>query len=310
MSVSDKLNEITKAKRSQQRKAIIAETSRHDFTKANRLFFCGSWLYFREWLEHEEAKVINAQLCKLSFLCQVCAIRRQAKLYAASVPKVKLVHDQNPNLKMAMVTLTTKTGSDLGERMDHLRRSFSKMLAEVRRVKSLKSFNGKNLEMGKAVGMLRSFEIKRSKGDSTNWNCHLHAFAFLDDWINVSKLSDEWNHFTGDSIIVHVEEVKPKDDESEPIESALAEVIKYPLKFADLLPEDAWHAHDTLHGARMTDTTGLLRGIRTGSLEIDSGIEEMTGPYRDFVASWSTRSEKYRISQVDDQFGGNLKDNH
>ena len=299
MNISDKINEITKIKRSQQILDFIQHVAKEDFDKAIRLYCCGSWLALRHFHEQDEAKVVNAILCKLTFLCPVCAIRRQAKLFAAAVPKVQTINEENPELKMVMITLTTKTNSSLEKGMEHLRTSYRKMSEASRRVSSDSSKNQTALELNKVRGMIRSFEIKRSKGDETKWNCHLHAFAFIEKWIDVEKLSAEWSHYTGDSFIVDVRQVEKKNEDSDPILSGLSEVIKYPLKFAGLSPQDAWHAHSVLKGARMTDWTGLFRGMRTGVPETDLDIENPSGPYSDFIAQWSYEFEKFDLRETD-----------
>lgn len=322
MSATDKLNQIAKIKRSQATKARIAyghelasgdwETRRErdelisTAIKANKLEACASVLWLRQFLRTGESKVTNALLCKLPFLCEVCAVRRQAKLYCAAVPKVEFVMSENPHLVPVMITRTIKAGPDLKRQADHLRSSREKMRQSVNRAKSAKSNNRRTYEMGKLAGQIRSFEVKRTK-DGQGWHFHEHIFGLASDWIDQAQLSREWLDVTGDSFIVDVRRVHAKEgrEGSTPAASGLLEVIKYPVKFAGLMPEDAWHAHKVLGGSRMTECLGNLRGIKTGTLETDDPLEDETGPYIDFVAHWIASRQAFTLSTVE-EFGQRL----
>lgn len=301
MSASDTLNKISKVRRSQAHRERLSFLETVDQVAANKVAYCGSWVYFREWIESGESKVINALLCKKKFLCEVCAIRRQAKAFAHFLPRIEQLSGERPDLKPVMITFGVKTGPDLAERFGHFFAARRRMLEAVRRAKGKTSNNVRHLEWSKVEACIRSFEVKRAKGDSSHWNVHQHALCFINDWIDVPKLSEEWQYFTGDSFIVDVRQVKPKNEESGDLESALVETIKYPLKFGGLTPQDCWLAHNVFSGRRMTDAQGLLRGQVPEDLETDSGIEEMTGPYRDFIARWFTKQDRFHISPADGQ---------
>lgn len=324
MSVSDKLNQIAKIRRSQAAKDRVAfgyalaegaadlpREERDDLRKisikTNKLRFCGSWINLREFINTGEAKILNALLCKLPFLCEVCAVRRQAKQFAATKPKVEQVMAERPDLIPVMITRTIKSGPNLKRQADHFRTSRTKMLDAVRKAKSSKSNNKRQLEMGKVLGQVRSFEVKRAKGNADHWHFHEHIFGLLGDWIDQEKLSREWLEVTGDSFVVDVRKIYAKegDESADPVGSALAEVLKYPLKFEGLSPADAWHAHFVLGGSRMTDCLGLLRGIKPGELETDDPLADETGPYRDFIAHWVESREAFTLSTVE-EFGQGL----
>lgn len=324
MSVSDKLNQIAKIRRSQAAKDRVSfgyalaegaadlpkeerDNLRKIAIKANKLRFCGSWIHLREFINTGEAKILNALLCKLPFLCEVCAVRRQAKQFAASIVKVEHVTSQRPDLIPAMITRTIKSGPDLKRQADHFRTSRDKMRVAVNRSRSAKCRNKRQLEMGKVAGQIRSYEVKRAAGDKSHWHFHEHIFGLLSDYIDRDKLAEEWREVTGDSFIVDVRRIRAKegDESADPVGSALAEVLKYPLKFEGLSPADAWHAHFVLGGSRMTDCLGLLRGIKTGELETDDPLEDETGPYRDFIAHWVESRESFTLSTVE-EFGQGL----
>lgn len=295
MNATDKLNEITKAKRSQARKDRVEYIRYLDNRKSMKLRYCGDWVKLRDWYEIGETKVIGARLCSLKLLCEICAVRRQAGLAASARGKINTLVEACPDLQPVMITLTLKHGPDLRERYDSLALAWRRMRKDISLAKA--NPRRKMPELGKVLGMIRAIEIKRGKGDSSLWNVHSHAIGFIREWIDVERLSREWQRYTGDSMIVDVRRVHAKegDEDSDPIGAALCEVLKYPLKFAGLSPSDAWEAHTKLLGRRMTDSSGWLRGISAGDLTKDPGIEEMTGQFRDFVASWIDEAEAFHI---------------
>lgn len=294
MAVSDTLNKISKVRRSQAFKERLAYLYDVDTVTANKVAYCGSWIHFREWFEQGESKVLNANLCKKKFLCETCAIRRQGKAFAHFLPRVTKLREERPDLIPVLITFGVKTGPDLQERFDHKFKSRQNMLQAVRRAQSSKSNNVRHYEFSKVEAQIRSFEVKRGKTEG-HWNVHQHIIAFVNDYIDVPKLSAEWQKFTGDSFVVDVRKVHSKDGEKGDLESALSEVIKYPLKFEGLSPEDAWTASQVFKGRRMTDALGLLRGAPSEALETDDGIEEMTGPYRDFIAQWAWERQAFDV---------------
>jgi len=300
MNALDKLNEITKAKRSQARKDRIEFIRYVDPKRSAKLRYCGNWIQLREWIEHAETKVIGARLCSQKLLCEVCAVRRQAGMAANARPKIDTLLEACPDLQAFMITLTMKTNEDLLERYNRHAEAWRKMQKDI--VRARNDPRRKMPEMGKVLGLIRSIEIKRGKGDETHWNVHSHGLGFMRETIDEFKLSEEWFNYTGDSMIVDVRPVHAKagDEDADPIGSAICEVLKYPLKFAGLLPADAWEAHCKLAGRRMTDSSGWLRGISAGDIRKDPGAEEMTGAYRDFIASWVEDSESFNLQLVGD----------
>lgn len=299
MSASDTLNKIAKVRRSQAFKERLCFLYDVDTVTAAKVAHCGSWIHFREWIDLGESKVINANLCKKKFLCETCAIRRQGKAFAHFLPRVQKLREERPDLIPVHISFGIKTGPDLSERFNHLFKCRQRMLQLVRNQLSAKSNNVKHYEFSKVEAQIRSFEAKRAKGDGSHWNVHQHILAFVNDYIDVEKFSDEWHHLTGDSYIVDVRKIHSKDGEKGDLESALSEVIKYPLKFEGLSPADAWEASQVFRGRRMTDALGLLRGAPPEDLETDDGIDEMSGPYRDFIAQWAWEREAFNVRPAD-----------
>jgi len=301
-TVSDWINKTTGVKRSQAHRDRCNYAAKHDEPTANRVRWCGSFVRFREWLEGGEQRILSANLCKKAFLCPICAARRAGKQHQAYAPKIEKLLAEDGELKLVMVTLTIKAGPDLHRQFCHLQGSLRKAAASVRKGRSKSCHDLGPSEFMKFLGQLRSIEIKRSAGDPENWHVHVHILVLIREWIDVERLSVQWLGFTGDSYIVDVREVQAKegDPESDPLHAALCEVLKYPLKFVELSDGDAWHCHETLKGRRLTDATGILRGVQVGALDEDEIGPELVGPYRDYVAMWMAESQSYQIRQVEE----------
>lgn len=286
MEISKILNRITKSKRSQAK--LVNYVIAQDQILGNKLRYCGSWLLFREWTESNEARLLNANFCKKSMLCEACAVRRSGKMNAAYLPKIESVAADNPKLIPAMVTITVKNGRDLAERIHHLKDTWKKMGSAKRRGSSSSDRN-KNVEWNKVLGSLKAMEITINK--KGEWHPHYHIFVLLSDYIDQKKLSAEWQHWSGDSKIVGVTKCYGG------IRAGLVEVLKYACKFSSMTPAQTLHTHECCTGHRMMDPQGILRGVPEPDIDHDD-IEGMSGPYRDFIAQWLAGSERYRIDEV------------
>jgi hypothetical protein len=286
MEISKTLNKITKGKRRQAK--LIDYVISQDQILGNKVRFCGSWLLFREWIETNEARLLNANFCKKHLLCLTCAVRRVYKMTEAYMPKLESLVDEHPKLIPAMVTLTVKNGRDLGERIAHLKRTWSKMLGEKRKGASS---SGRHLpvEWNKVFGSLRAMEVTIAKNGE--WHPHFHVFVLLDDYIDQRKLSAEWQKWSGDSKIVGVTKCRNG------IMAGFVEVVKYASEFSKLSVSETLHVHQTCQGHRLIDPQGCLRGIPEPDIDYDS-IEGMTGPYRDYIAQWLAGDQRYSIHEV------------
>lgn len=249
---------------------------------------CGSWLHFREWLESGEARLRNANFCQKFLVCRSCAARRAGKMVAAYAAKVEAISSSQPQPHFpAMVTLTVKNGDDLGERLAHLKASWSRMIAAARKGKSTSSTNCR-IEWNKVLGSIRAIEITKRK---TGWHPHVHAFVLLSDYIDHSALKEEWSRFTGDSFVVGVTKCHNG------IVPGLIETLKYCSKLTELEPEDVLHVWRTAKGSRFTDPQGCLRGVPEPDIRQDDA-DGLTGAYRDFMALWCSSRSAYDLRPV------------
>ena len=218
-----------------------------DVKMSNKLANCANYLVFRHYFRIDEVRLHAAQFCKKHLLCPMCAIRRGAKMLNAYLQKYHLVIAERSILAPYLVTLTVKNGSDLVERMHHLRSSMRKMTQQRRDALKGQVF----VEFAKSAGGFHSVEVT-NRGNG--WHPHVHMIWLCSEKPNQSLLSKEWESITGDSYIV---DVRPLHD---PVEGFL-EVCKYALKFSDLSLADNYHAFEVMSKMRLIDSHGVLRGV-------------------------------------------------
>lgn len=222
-----------------------------DAKAARLLQACGSYLVFRQYYTVDRVRLHAASFCKKHLLCQLCAIRRGAKMVKRYHERVQAVRELKPDLRPYLVTVTVKDGSELLERFNHLTGAMRRYQEQRRNY--LKG-RGPHVEMAKACGVVGSYEFKRGSGSGL-WHPHCHMVWLCSTPPDAAKLSREWQHLTGDSFIV----------DSRPIEGdgveGFLEVFKYAVKFSDLPIEDNFEAAMTLQRRRLVFALGDLYGI-------------------------------------------------
>lgn len=288
MEASELLKRITKAKRSQT--GLVNYVREVDPAIGEKVRFCGSWLHFREWFEHGEggeSKLLNANFCKKHLLCQCCAVRRAGKMVENYESKLSPIIEKRKDLIPAMVTLTLKNGHDLGERLQHFKDSWKSMGAAVRKAKSNPIKNAP-LQWNRVDGGVSAIEVVYDNKKGTGWHVHMHVFCLLSSYIDKRRLSDEWQRFTGDSMITDVRKCKGG------IIAGLVEVLKYSTKFSSMTSEQTYEVYRTCNSSRLINPFGLLRGASAGDIDGDD-ITGMTGPFRDFFARWFEHRKTFSV---------------
>jgi hypothetical protein len=237
---------------------------------AARLYDCGGFLHFREWVEHGKTTLHRGYFCQVPLLCPVCAIRRGGKLLRRYVERAAFLlrtHDAY------MVTLTVRNGHDLWERWLHLRGGLRKL-----RERAKKGYGA----MAECRGYVGSFEF--TKGE-TGWHPHCHMVWFVPKGADVrggpgSPLSEDWRAITGDSFIV---DARPLQGD---LADAFCEVLKYALKFSGLSLADNLEAFRTLRGKRLMTSGGVMHGLE---LPEDAKLEDdpLDGPFIEIVYRWA-----------------------
>ena len=238
---------------------------------ANRMAACGHYLLFRDYFQLDQTKLVKAHTCQLHLLCPLCAHNRAAKSVRAYTEKFEILRKERPKLKPVLITFTVKNGSDLEERFDHLKKSFTNLI--VRRRDWLKKGRG-FVEFCKIEGAVYSFEFTKNK-KTGEWHPHIHMVALVNQWIDQDMLACEWEEITKDSNIVDLRLIKPRMQivDGQKINmgyaKAFCEVFKYSMKFSDLSYKDTLHAFCVLRGKRLTGSIGCFRGI-----EVPEGLED------------------------------------
>lgn len=244
---------------------------------ANRLMGCGNYLLFKNYYSIGETKLAKVHSCQVHLLCPFCAAVRASKSSQRYQERVDHVLAQNKRLKPVFITLTVKNGSDLSERMSHLKKAF-KTLVDRRR-DSLKKKRG-YCEFSKLDGAVFSYELTRNE-KTKEWHPHIHMFALANEWIDRDALINEWFSVTGDSTVVDVRRVK-KDKELG-YGKAFAEVFKYCLKFSDLSLGDTWEGFKGLRGQRLTAAFGSLYGVKIPEGAEDEKLSRDDLPYLEML---------------------------
>lgn len=270
----------------------IANPKRLDIAKLHgNLTQCANYLVFHDYYTVEELRLVKASTCKKSLLCPFCAARRAAKMVEKNLAKVEAAMASQASLKPVMITFTVKNGENLLERFNHLRSSYRRL--QQRRRNALKGQQW--TEFAKVQGAIHSYEIT-NKGEG--WHPHIHMVALLDDWIDQAALSAEWKEITGDSFIVDIRKIKPKDVGAGGLDiaSGMLEVFKYALKFQDMTLEDTWHAYELLKGKRLVDSFGALRGVEMPESLLDEPLEEL--PYLELIYTFSRGKAAYDLQST------------
>ena len=233
---------------------------------------CASWLQFRHWLHHDEVRLHAADFCRQSMLCQACAVRRSGKLAGQFLPKIEAVVASAPTTILAFLTLTIRNRSDLEDAFRHLTSSF--LVLRDRGRDQRKKGRGAS-EFRKVAGYVASIEITHN---GKGWHPHMHLIVALDRYVDQRALSAEWLGITGDSRIVDIRQV----DRSDPM-NAVAELLKYQLKFSTMTPGRVWEAASVLRGRRLLSSAGVFWGIKEPEVLTD---EPLDGPFRDYLYRW------------------------
>lgn len=255
---------------------------------SHKLKNCGHYLLFRDYFTLGKVRLHSGYFCGQATLCPLCAIRRGAKLMKAYLDRLKVVQGEQPDLKPYLVTVTVKDGPDLPERFRNLRKAM-KAMTQARRDHLSNPKKNRHVEFAKAIGGVHSIESKRGK-NSGLWHPHAHMIWLCRDAPDARKLSEEWQHWTGDSFIV---DVRPFHNDQDVV-SGFLEVFKYALKFSELPLADNWEAYESLKGKRLVDSFGCLRGVEVPEDLNDECFDDL--PYVEMLYRYT--SAGYAIEKV------------
>lgn len=258
-------------------------SGREDVQKAaSKMATCATWLKFNNYYTVDQIRLAAATSCDKHLLCSFCAARRGSKYLQKYLERFTQVIQKNPGLKPAMLTLTTKNGSDLEERFKHLLKSLRSLLKKRRNATK----GNTRTELLKAVGGVYSIEVT-NKGNG--WHVHVHALVLLSSKICRETLSREWEKITRDgSKILDIRLIKgglePFDHNGEvnpQLVESFAEVFKYAVKFSDLDHSDRLFAWEIMRGKRLVGSWGELWGVQVPEGAEDELLDDL--PYLEMI---------------------------
>ena len=285
MKTTELLKDLAKVKRKQA--PLWEHLGKVEHPAFFKIRACGAYLELREWLDHEgKCTVQTANFCKNHVMCNMCAIRRSARLCQAYEAKALQVlgDPKTAHLMPVMITLTIKNRDDLDDAFNHLKHSFTKLLKRSNNQKSRKVKPPVMDELTKSAGGVYAFEIK--KGRAGQWHPHIHFFALLEDYIDQEKLSNEWLDITGDSFVVGVTACKNG------ILKGMIEVLKYTTKFSEMKPHEIVEISNMSRNRILCAPVGILRGIKVKPMDQD---DQLDGAYIDYIAHFLYRKNGYKL---------------
>ena len=253
------------------------------------LVSCADYLVFHDYYTVEELRLVTAHTCKKHLLCPFCARRRASKMVQKNLPKIETAMASQKGLKPVMITFTVKNGFDLRERFLHVRGAVKALMQRRRNAQK----GQLHTEFAKVAGGIASYEI--TNHEENGWHPHVHMICLLTDWIDQKALSREWEEITGDSFIVDIRRIHPKDGGKGGVDiaSGLLEVCKYSLKFQDLTLPDTWHAYNVLRTRRLVQGFGCLHGIEVPENLLDEPLEAL--PYIRLAYQYKTKAQNYDL---------------
>lgn len=215
------------------------------------------------WIDTETGQITGANFCKQR-LCPVCNYRRSTMLWH----KVKEVLQEIDN-ELIFITLTVRNcdGKDLEKTINNILKAFHKLT-------SRKTWR-KNF-----IGFIRGLEITYNS-EAQTFHPHIHILAvatenyFEENYVDVHTLRNWWTESAELDYYVQVDIRKVSDKDN-----AIAEVVKYSVKMADILQgetdEKKLQATQVLAscivGRRLMSTGGIIKKL-SKELKIDISDE-------------------------------------
>ena len=261
--------------------------------QADRLRNCGTWLdfaYYFGWLEGDlksRYRLIRANFCGQPLLCNFCAVRRSVKALTVYLERYRYIMQMKPYLMPFLITLTVKNGPDLGERFEHIRKSFRTLQDNRRRYLS-SPHKQKFTQLAKVKAGAGAYENTYNPRSKAH-HVHIHLIGLCDGIPAHKPLSDEWRQITGDSFIV---DIRPCQDINNP-ESAFKEVFKYVLKFSTMPLDVNYQAAQVLARRRLLISFGDFWGTKIPEQLTD---EPLDMEHVEYYFEWIT--DQYLLQEV------------
>ncbi len=193
-------------------------------------------------------------------VCADCQETKSLRELARILPKFLQLLKDNPDLKLALMTLTLRSDKKRGLRGGC--KQIKKDFAKLRDRKVWKDCIG-------GVG-----RIENTFNRMLGWHPHIHNLLLLNEYLPQAELSDKWQAITKDSMVVDIRQVHD-------VAEGLVECIKYPFKLTDVrsFKREQFQEIFELKGERLGVSFGECYG-----LDVDDDIEAaLETEYTDFV---------------------------
>jgi len=201
--------------------------------KANRVWWCGAELEFKECPETGKKTLCRAHFCR-ERLCIMCSWRRSIKMFFQLSQVLDIAQQENPDTALLFLTLTVKNcrGGELYGTLDEMFEGWRR-LVNHRRVKTA------------IKGWFRALEVTYNRKEDT-YHPHFHAVLMVDKSYFYDKKAylqtENWVHMwrtscrLGYDPICDIRAVRKQSAERN--RKHVAELTKYTVKESDILQGD------------------------------------------------------------------------
>lgn len=228
---------------------------------------CAEYLNFKRSSDGS-LRLFQMYTCK-NKQCAICSWRRSMK-YQVQISKiVEEAMIRKPKGRFLFLTLTVEnvSGEGLNNELSLLSEAFNRLMKYKKVSKNI-------------LGFLRATEVTRNESMDT-YHPHIHVLLFISPTYFKNKNNyisqDEWTELWKKSAkldyrpIVDVRSIKPKNEKTSDIRSAILETAKYPVKPMELNYDSSKVVDDLqkgLYRKRQIAFGGLFKQIKK-ELELD-----------------------------------------
>ena len=231
---------------------------------AKRVNACAPWLRFNLNPNKETGEVVfkldNAFFCRVR-TCPVCQWRRSLMWKARMFESLENIKEKHPAGRWLFLTLTVKNCE-----VTEVKNTLSEMGKAWKRLTERKEFSN-------VLGWVRTVEVTRNGSDDSA-HPHFHVLLFVKstyfkhgNYISADKWAGAWSACLRGGVYAHptksanIKAVKKDADGN--IGGAVAEVMKYSVKPADMTDDQEWFLEITrqLFRTRAIASGGVLKDL-------------------------------------------------
>lgn len=210
----------------------------------NNIHSCAEHLNFKRAIDGT-LRLYQMYTCK-NKQCPICAWRRSMKYQVQISKVVEEAMKRKPKGRFLFLTLTVENilGEDLNAELSRLTKAFDRLFKRAKVKKNI-------------IGFLRATEVTRNELMNT-YHPHIHVLLFVSPTYFKNKENyisqEEWTSLWQQSAkldyrpIVDVRAVKPKNEKTSDVRSAILETAKYPVKPFELTVDNLQVVDDLQKG--------------------------------------------------------------